>query len=599
MLATKSESGEQGRHQVLQRDATIFAPLIERKLIDPRSLDAAVAEAYDRGCGTAALLMERHRITKRAIGDALSGFYKCAFVEFDEKFSISRELVSAMNIQYLRANVWVPLWRDGTTLHVAIDDPHSSQKIQDIQQLFAGHTLRLYVGLRSDILRFIDSLLCPNAPADAPQSIGSILQKMETEPAAADVALECLPEGDVDVSDSVVVRIVNRIIYDAHKAGASDIHIEPYPRKETIVRFRVDGECHIYQKIPPRYRRALAARVKIMAGLDIAERRKPQDGKITLRLPDARQEIELRVATIPTVADNEDVVMRVLASREPVPLDQLDLSAANFLGLKTLLENPHGVLLCVGPTGSGKTTTLHSALSYLNGPDMKIWTAEDPVEITQYGLRQVQVQPKIGLTFASILRSFLRADPDVVMIGEMRDHETAEIAVQAALTGHLVLSTLHTNSAAETVTRLLDMGLDPFNYGDALLGVLAQRLVRRICVACRKPYNPSREEFEQLSLAYGEPLAKIGFDYGQELTLYRAAGCAACGGSGYKGRLGIHELLIIDDDVRRLIRTRAPSSDILAYARPKGMKTLVQDGIVKCLKGLTDLRQVTAAAKGS
>ena len=598
MLAMKSESGEQGRHQAQQRDATIFAFLIDRKLIDPRSLGAAVAEAYDLGCGTATLLMERHQIPKRAIGDALSGFYKCAFVEFNEKFPISRELVSAVSTQYLRANGWVPLWRDGTTLHVAIDDPHSSQKIQDIQQLFPGQALRLYVGLHGDILRFIDSTLHPDALPRGPRSIGAILEKMEAEPVPADVSLAALPESDIDESDSVVVRLVNQVIYDAHKAGASDIHIEPYPQKETIVRFRVDGECLIYQKIPPRYRRALVARVKIMTGLDIAERRKPQDGKITLRLPDVRQEIELRVATIPTVADNEDVVMRVLASREPAPLDQLSLSTANFRELKTLLENPHGMLLCVGPTGSGKTTTLHSALSYLNGPDMKIWTAEDPVEITQYGLRQVQVQPKIGLTFASVLRSFLRADPDVVMIGEMRDHETAEIAVQAALTGHLVLSTLHTNSAAETVIRLLDMGLDPLNYGDALLGVLAQRLVRRLCGACRKPYNPPQEEFEELSRAYGEPLAKIGFDYGHEFTLYRAAGCAACGGTGYKGRLGIHELLTADHEVRRLIRTRTPSSEILACARQKGMKTLVQDGIVKCLKGLTDLRQV-AAATGS
>jgi type II secretory ATPase GspE/PulE/Tfp pilus assembly ATPase PilB-like protein len=401
----------------------------------------------------------------------------------------------------------------------------------------------------------------------------------------------------VHEDDSAIVRLANQIIVDAYKRGASDIHIEPYTtRQDTVIRIRIDGQCREYQRIPPSYRRALVSRIKIMARLDIAERRKPQDGKIKFRLPTNR-EIELRVAIIPTANANEDVVMRILAASEPMPMEQLQMTERNLRAFHTIIQRPYGLILVVGPTGSGKTTTLHSALGAINTPERKIWTAEDPVEITQYGLRQVQVNPRIGFTFAAAMRAFLRADPDVVMVGEMRDEETAHIGIEASLTGHLVFSTLHTNSAVETVTRLLDMGLDPFNFADSLLGVLAQRLVRTLCSACKESYHPDAEAFEELRHAYGrEVFDTLDVRYTPDFQLYRGAGCPQCNNTGYKGRVGIHELLLNSDEIKRLIQTRARTTDILHAAQGDGMTTLLQDGIHKALRGVTDFAQVKAVA---
>jgi type II secretory ATPase GspE/PulE/Tfp pilus assembly ATPase PilB-like protein len=328
-----------------------------------------------------------------------------------------------------------------------------------------------------------------------------------------------------------------------------------------------------------------------MSSLDIAERRKPQDGKIKFRLQN--RDIELRVATIPTSGGNEDVVMRILAASEPLPLNKIGMSPRNFQEFVSMISKPYGIALVVGPTGSGKTTTLHSALGYINTPERKIWTAEDPVEITQYGLRQVQVHPKIGFTFAAAMRSFLRADPDVIMVGEMRDQETAETGIEASLTGHLVFSTLHTNSAPETVTRLLEMGMDPFNFADALLGVLAQRLVRTICPDCTAPYVPEPKEFDELVHAYGEEsFAKTGIVRTEDLRLQRGAGCERCNGSGYRGRMGIHELLVGTDRVKEAIQRRGRVEEIRQFAMQEGMTTLLQDGIAKVFQGLTDFKQV-------
>lgn len=416
-------------------------------------------------------------------------------------------------------------------------------------------------------------------------------------------------ESVIQESDNTLVRLVNTMILDACSRGASDIHIESYPdRQKMRVRFRQDGTLVPYLELPSSYRAAVLARIKIMADLDISERRKPQDGKIDFqRFGPAR--IELRVATVPTARNLEDAVLRILSSARPVPLANLGLSDYNLDHIRKIMTKAYGMFLICGPTGSGKTTTLHSALSYINVPERKIWTAEDPVEITQPGLRQVQVNPKIGWTFAAALRSFLRADPDVIMVGEMRDSETAKTGVEASLTGHLVLSTLHTNSAPESIVRLLDMGLDPFNFADALLGVLAQRLTKRLCPACRKQRVATEEELTELldDYCYGmfgdgpagrdgvrrQWLGRHGSENGS-IKLCASEGCSECGGTGYRGRIGLHELLVATPQIKRLAQTGGRIEEIRRVALEQGMRTLKQDGIEKILRGETDLVQVRA-----
>jgi len=399
--------------------------------------------------------------------------------------------------------------------------------------------------------------------------------------------------------DTTLVKLVNKVILDAVEQKASDIHIEANAAGSNVrVRFRKDGVLVNYLEIPARFRSAVISRLKVMSQLDISERRKPQDGKIPFKRF-GPADVELRIATIPTANGLEDVVMRVLAGTAAKPLDEVGFDADALAAIKRLIGRPHGLFLVCGPTGSGKTTTLHSLLGFLNTPELKIWTAEDPIEITQAGLRQVQMNPKVGWTFAAALRSFMRADPDVIMVGEMRDAETAKIGIEASLTGHLVLSTLHTNSAAESVVRLLDFGMDRFNFADALLGVLSQRLVRKLCAECRTKHEPSVSEMEELALEYCEGDAsqvdKVVKAWRQaKPTLFKPKGCKACDRTGYKGRVAVYELMLADAAVKRLIQERAPVTGIAAAAIQAGMRTLKQDGIDKVLKGHTDMQQIRA-----
>ena len=578
------------------RPKTKFDYLLGQHRVTPQELNSAIAEARRRQVDVESILLEQYKVPKAELGISLSQYYQCPFVEYDERIVPPPDLMRDLKLDYLKRNFWLPLRREDGAVVVLIDNPQDLQRVDSVSQALKSRKVKWAVGLRRDILAYLNAA---SGESTTKGAIGTILGELKAEEAPSDGELVMgeVAAGEVDENDSAVIRLANQLIMDAYKARASDIHIEPYgTQKDTVVRYRVDGSCYEYQKIPGAFRRAIVTRIKIMAQLDIAERRKPQDGKIRFKMPDSR-EIELRVATVPTANANEDVVMRLLAASEPIPMDKLGMTERNLTELRRIAEKPYGLILCVGPTGSGKTTTLHSILGYINKPERKIWTAEDPVEITQYGLRQVQVNPKIGFTFAQAMRSFLRADPDVIMVGEMRDEETASTGIEASLTGHLVLSTLHTNSSVETVIRLLDMGLDPFNFADALLGVLAQRLVKRLCRECRTEYHPDRAEFDELEEAYGmDAFSQLGYKYDAAFVLYRSKGCAACNKSGYRGRAAIHELLIASDEMKRLIQTKARVAEMLALARVEGMTTLVQDGVLKSLQGLTDFRQVKAVA---
>jgi type II secretory ATPase GspE/PulE/Tfp pilus assembly ATPase PilB-like protein len=574
-----------------QRRGTKFDYLIAQGLLSQDEVNQAIGAARQRNTDVETVLLEQFKVPKVELGASLSQFYRVPFVEFDARVVPPPDLMKDLKLEFLKRNLWLPIRREEGAILVLIDNPQDLQRVDAIYQLLRGQQIKLAVGLRKDITQF---LALAGGEVQSRDNIGNIISDLGNE---ATVEREETSGGDIDENDSAVIRLANQVIIDAVKARASDIHVEPYGgQRDTMIRLRIDGQCREYQRIPGAYRRALAARLKIMAQLDIAERRKPQDGKIKFRLPDGR-DIELRVATLPTQGGNEDVVMRVLASSEPIAIDKLGMTERNLREIRTASEKPYGLILVVGPTGSGKTTTLHSVLAHINRPERKIWTAEDPVEITQYGLRQVQVQPKIGFTFAAAMRSFLRADPDVIMVGEMRDEETAATGIEASLTGHLVFSTLHTNSAVETVVRLLDMGLDPFNFADALLTIVAQRLVRRICVECREEYHPEQDEFDELVHAYGvEEFPKLGIKYDDDFVLYRGKGCGACDSSGYRGRAGIHELLVATDAMKKLIQSKARVVEMVKVAKDEGMTTLVQDGILKALDGLTDLKQVKAVA---
>jgi len=588
--------------KAIKKNPTKFDHLVGSGKLTQNDLGNILAETRKGTSDLENILIEKYKVPKLDIGKSFAQFYKCPYIEFSERTLVDIELLKNLNVDYLRKNHWMPLKRDRTAIEILTDDPGDLDRVQDIKRTFPGLNIRFAVSLRRDIAQFLASATGHSdiggggGSRKLDENVSDILGELVTE-AQAEAMEDASAGGGLDENDSAIVRLANQIIADAFRQNASDIHIEPYGEKrETLVRFRVDGDCFEYMKIPQSYRRAIVSRLKIMASLDIAERRKPQDGKIKFKLTETK-EIELRVATIPTSGYNEDVVMRILAASEPLPLDKMGFSERNLKGIKDISEKPYGIILCVGPTGSGKTTTLHSVLGNINTPDIKIWTAEDPVEITQYGLRQVQVQPKIGFTFANAMRAFLRADPDVIMVGEMRDKETADTGIEASLTGHLVLSTLHTNSAVETVTRLLDMGCDPFSFADAMLGVLAQRLARRICKDCKEQYVGTPEEYEELRQGYGpERWEKLGIKQDSTFRLPRGKGCETCNRTGYKGRVALHELLLGSDNMKRMVQQKARTEDMLHMAMDEGMTTLVQDGIQKVLLGQTSYKEVKAVA---
>ncbi len=573
------------QERVSRKRKTRFNYLLTRGLIREEDLEKAWVETKKNRETVESYLMRACKVSKEDMGRSLEEFYNCRFVSFNSKYPIPFDLLKNLKEEYLRREMWIPLEKKDGKIRVVIDDPNNVLKQDMIENLLRNRAVEYDVALYDDILKFINHFY---QAGDTAASITDIIGRLDADD---DFEIE---EEEVTESDSVIMQLVNRIINDAYIRNASDIHIEPNVRKKNVeVRYRVDGDLATYQTVPFNYRSALVSRIKIISNLDITERRVPQDGKIKFRRSKG-DEIELRVATVPTQGGVEDVVMRILASGgEVMRLEEMALSAYNYENLLDLLKKPYGMILAVGPTGSGKTTALHSALHHINKPETKIWTAEDPVEISQNGLRQVQVNPKIGFDFAHAMRAFLRADPDVIMVGEMRDYETAKIGVEASLTGHLVFSTLHTNSAPETIVRLLDMGIDPLNFADSLLGILAQRLVRTLCRRCREEYHPTQEEYDELAVSYGEEqFARLNIPYNDNFKLYQAKGCNACGRTGYRGRMGVHELLVATDEIKRLIQKHENVETLRDTAIAQGMSTLLQDGIMKVLQGHTDFGQV-------
>lgn len=578
--------------------ATKFTYLIDKGLISEKEMEAAITYARVNNKDIGFVLMEQHNVPKEEVGKSLSEFYHVPFFFYDGTQTIPDFIREMVTIEFWKKNLSAPIDKKPGMLTVVVVDPFDLSRIDVIKSTGLAARVDLQVGLENDILQYLNHSFGIKEVRTEESEFAEILTQLQTEDSGASVDSE-EPEKDpkepvVEETDSAIVKLANKIITDAFRANASDIHVEPMGKVDpTLIRFRRDGDCFRYQEIPASHRAALTSRLKIMAQLDISEKRKPQDGKIRFKLPNGNI-IELRVATIPTSGQaNEDVVMRILAASKPLPLDKIGMSPSNLKNFIEVMTKPYGMVLCVGPTGSGKTTTLHSALGYINTEDMKIWTAEDPVEITQKGLRQVQVQSKIGFTFAAAMRSFLRADPDVIMVGEMRDEETASTGIEASLTGHLVVSTLHTNSAPETITRLLDMGLDPFNFADSLLGVLAQRLARTLCKSCKESYHPDEQEFIALMDAYGRKIfPRLGVQYNDSLMLHRPKGCKECNGSGYKGRMGLHELLVATDEIKRMIQQKKRVEEIRDVAIGGGMTTLLQDGIWKVFEGHLDFKQV-------
>ena len=570
-----------------RRRKTRFDFLLSRGLLKEEELDSAWEDSREAKETVETYLTKKYKVSREDIGHSFEEFFRCKFISFSDKYPIPGDLLKNLKKEYLRRELWVPLEKKDGAIQIIVDDPNNILKRDMIENLLKTKSVRYNVSFPDDIIKFINHFFQSH---EDESSFTEILGKL----GAADEESQAEEEDEVVTeSDSVIMQLVNKIILDASARRASDIHVEPNVGKKNVeVRYRVDGDCALYQTLPYSYRAAVVSRIKIMSNLDITVRRLPQDGKIKFRKPGG-EEMELRVATIPTQGGVEDVVMRLLAKGETMPLEAMGMSERNLRELRNILEKPYGMVLVVGPTGSGKTTTLHAALHEINTPDRKIWTAEDPVEITQYGLRQVQVQSKIGFDFAAAMRAFLRADPDVIMVGEMRDFETAKTGVEASLTGHLVFSTLHTNSAPETIVRLLDMGIDPLNFADSLLGILAQRLVRTLCKKCKEAYHPDRNEYDDIVDSYGEEqFLKLNIPYDDRFTLYRPKGCEACDKTGYKGRMGIHELVIATDGIKRLIQKRETVEVMRNTAMTEGMTTLLQDGIYKSIQGITDFRQV-------
>jgi general secretion pathway protein E len=550
--------------------------LLDRSWVSQQDLDKA-RQRKKAGQELADVLVEMGALEPQRLARALAQEYQLPFQSHVDEHTLDTSLVAKIPINYAKKNRVLPLAVADGSVTVALADPSNYEPLDDLRVLFGMPVAAVVVPAQ-----VLDEAI-NRAYDQATTSAADLMIDLEEE--RLDVVASELAQEPRDLLESdeaaPIIKLVNGLLSQAVKDRASDIHIECF-ENELVVRFRVDGMLYDVLSPPKRFQSALTSRVKVMSGLDIAEKRLPQDGRIRVRI--AGRDIDIRVSTIPT-AHGERIVLRLLDRAQAlvdVDLDRLGFSGDNLRRLDRLIRQSHGIILATGPTGSGKTTTLYACLSRINSPEKNIITIEDPIEYQLRGVGQMQVNPKIDLTFANGLRSILRQDPDVIMVGEIRDSETAEIAIQAALTGHLVFSTLHTNDSFGAVSRLVDMGIEPFLVSSSILAVLAQRLVRRLCVECREEYIPTAAE-----------LARIGLGAsGFSGPLYRARGCRACRNTGYRGRMAIQELMVMDDDVRALVMRKADAAMIRRHCTSRGMKLLRQDGADRVLAGETTIEEL-------
>ena len=552
--------------------------LVERGKLDQANLERALRLQGESGEKIGALLVTLGLCAQRDVAEALSTQLGLALVDANgyPEFPILEESVSA---RFLREAHALPLSEGETEVALAMADPTDAYTIGAFEMV-TGRAVRPMVAIPTELDAALERLYGAGKSA-----VGQLIGDVETRPDELSFNADVQQLKDL-ASEAPVIRLVSLLITNALEMRASDIHVEPFENR-LIVRYRVDGVLHEVESPPKRLSAAVISRIKIMANLDIAERRLPQDGRIRLRVQG--KEIDLRVSTVPTM-HGESVVMRIL-DKGGVALDfnRLGFEEDTLKAFLDALMQPHGVLLVTGPTGSGKTTTLYTALDRLNRPDVKILTVEDPVEYQMPGINQIQVKPQIDLTFANALRSIVRQDPDVIMIGEIRDLETAQIAVQSALTGHLVLSTVHTNDAPSTVNRLLDMGVEDYLLTSTVVGILAQRLVRTLCPQCKESYVALPELVEQMNLRR--------YSSERDITLWRAKGCSHCANTGYIGRISILEMMPMTDALRSLVMKHATATDLRAEAIREGMVTMYEDGLRKALKGVTTFEEVLRATR--